>query len=144
MIIKNSADFKKFNASIKEMIDDNIGMVTKESLSELYSDLVERTPVDTGHAKENWHFTHNKPAEKELNIGDQSAITETNQFLESNPFLKSKTVYLTNTASNTSKKTGTKYYYMMRLEEGHSKQAPNGVVRISLARMISKWRNKSI
>jgi hypothetical protein len=141
MIIKSPNDFKLFSIHVNNVISENINKIGSSGLKTLYNDLVQKTPKDTEHASENYHFTVAAPATKELSIDDKTATQESIAFIDSNPFFKYKKFYLTNTASSTSKKSGKKFYYLWALENGHSKQAPNGVVKISVLNMINKVEN---
>lgn len=141
MIIKSQKDFKVFSDHVNTIIAENIKNIGSAGLKTLYNNLVQKTPKDTEHASENYHFSVAEPATNELPVGDKTATQESMDFIDSNPFVKYKKFYLTNTASSTSKKTGKKFYYLWALENGHSKQAPNGVVKVSILNMINKVEN---
>lgn len=99
---------------------------------ELFSRVIMRTPVDTGRLRGNWHTTQNAPArgERELNDdaspvrqdGEGSSAAKTEMILEVLGADRPTQFYLTNTLP-----------YAGVVEYGSSKQAPQGMVRISVA-----------
>lgn len=93
-------------------VDDRIRAAT----SEVFSNIIQMTPVDTGRARGNWQCTIGAPFIGEDDTGSvmkaQNAI----------PRRSGSVVYLTNNVP-----------YIGRLEyDGHSRQAPAGMVRVSV------------
>ena len=87
---------------------------TRKIAFELYSDIVQATPVDTGRAKANW------------NIGFgaiNTRVTKSTRFQLINLPKGSgkRAIYITNHLP-----------YINRLENGSSKQAPSGMVALSM------------
>ena len=94
-------------------VDNKIRAAT----SEVFSNIIQMTPVDTGRARGNWQCTIGAPFTGEDDTGDvlkmQNAL----------PRRAGSVVYLTNNMP-----------YIGRLEyDAHSTQAPNGMVRVSVA-----------
>lgn len=89
----------------------------------LFSAVILDTPVDTGRARGNWQISTTAPATGEVYNNDRSgrsAIALVNSFKIKN----NRVVYLTNNLP-----------YINRLEfDGHSKQAPAGMVRKNVTR----------
>ena len=79
---------------------------TTEYLDELYSTIVSLTPVDTGHAKRNWVKNFDNLSFGEATIGISTS---------------SGTEVISNEVP-----------YVIFLEEGHSSQAPSGIVNVAL------------
>lgn len=86
-------------------------------------DLVKLTPVDTGLARSNWFFGF----ERDKSVDSSRVKSGSPSFARSAAFastLKAGDVwYITNNVS-----------YIMPLEYGHSKKAPGGMARVTVAR----------
>lgn len=79
--------------------------------------IVEKTPVDTGRARANWFVAEGAPR---LTTTESTAPS-------SRPALTGRSViFITNSLP-----------YIVPLEYGHSGQAPNGMVRISIAEVLA-------
>jgi len=93
-------------------VDNKIRAAT----SEVFSNIIQMTPVDTGRAKGNWQCTIGAPFVGEDDSG--SVIKALNVI----PKKAGSAVYLTNNVP-----------YIGKLEyDSHSRQAPAGMVRISV------------
>lgn len=87
----------------------------KKIVLEIFSRLVVKTPVDTGHARNNWQITIGSEAQDEID----APINELGALSTLGPF---QDVYITNNVP-----------YIERLDNGHSmKQAPAGMVTPTL------------
>lgn len=95
----------------------------------LFSNVVYRSPVDTGRFRGNWQCSIGVPITSVLDSKDKSgsetlakvrAVVETMEV--------GQTIYLTNNLS-----------YAIPLEYGSSAQAPSGVVRISIMTVNSMF-----
>ena len=112
----------------------NFGKVTREQATtifqkialELDSAVVFGTPVDEGRARGNWYPSLNAPSnEVDLNSTDKSgskAVAAINSLVSTVKI--GDTFWLTNNLP-----------YILPLENGHSKQAPEGMVDINLNRI---------
>jgi hypothetical protein len=97
--------------SVKANID--VRKLTKAIAFRLFARIIDTTPVDTGRAKANWNFVS----------GDQADLS-TREAGEANLIrVTTSDVY---TISNN-------LAYIVPLEEGHSGQAPAGMVKVSIA-----------
>lgn len=84
--------------------------------------IVKGTPKDTGRAQGNWQTTTDAPADGVVDrVGASSAIAES----VSNAGGAGKVTYITNNLP-----------YIFRLENGWSGQAPAGMVRLNIERMV--------
>lgn len=122
--------FKVQCQKFAEKIDVNLSTVVRRISAQIYSDIVKAWPVDTGYSRRNWQVSANTPLEGL--IGEppkkgQSGVLEplytpdgANTAL---PLAKGDLdVWIVNNVE-----------YAEALENGHSKQAPNGCVRIAVA-----------
>jgi hypothetical protein len=106
----------KFRAQIKRWsINANIDIkkLTKAIAFRLYARITDMTPVDTGRAKANWNIVDGVTADLSTHDGSGSPVvraTSSNAYTISNNLP-----------------------YIVPLEEGHSKQAPVGMVKVSIA-----------
>ena len=108
------AEFERFHAQVvPEELTDLVRATHMEALSRI----VLRTPVDTGRARNSWQSTVGRPATTDLRLDDP--IAEGERVLEGlAPFTP------TYISSNVP--------YILRLEYGHSRQAPEGMVALTV------------
>lgn len=126
MVAKNfggfSADLNKFS----KMMDISVSKVRRKVSLDLLKAITNMTPVKTGRAALSWNLSEGSPntvVAPPGGGGGAAARAVAQQrgalALTDNPFATS---YIVNSLP-----------YIMALEFGHSKQAPMGMVRISLA-----------
>ena len=131
----NLQTFSKDLAAFAKKIDVNIGTVTRKVAIDIFSDVVKRTPVDTGRARAGWQVTTGSPGDfvPPLPIGGFSA---------SGPIHRKKADpgHYPPPTANFDEIDGTQVVYIVNnveyiqaLEDGHSKQAPAGMVKLALA-----------
>lgn len=98
-------------------------LVVRKAALELQSQMIERSPVDTGRFKGNWQVgigTLNAATDSPEDKGGQGAMGRATVALEG--WKPGETIYLSNSLP-----------YARRLEyEGWSKQAPGGMVRLAV------------
>lgn len=112
-----SLDISKFNDKVKSLGD----VAVRKICLELTSSVVLKTPVDTGRARGNWFGTVNTPSNETSTKTDKngaSTIGEAQAAIKAAP---GQIYYLSNNLP-----------YIRRLEYGYSKQAPKGMVRITI------------
>jgi hypothetical protein len=116
-------DLRRFG----EKVNGNASRVVRGVALELLRGVVMDTPVDTGRARANWQTTVGSPAlgDYDYKGGPGAAAneaisdgTQTIQAVEGDA-----AIFLTNNLP-----------YIVLLEEGHSQQAPAGMVRKNIAR----------
>ena len=119
---------QRFSADIRRAVNqagENMEQATRGALLELTSKVILRTPVDTGRARGNWQASINSPEQSTVakaSASGGSAIADAQSAINAAP---GNVYYLTNNLP-----------YIQRLEfEVWSRQAPNGMVRISLREM---------
>ena len=107
--------------AIVNRVNNRMDTVIRKSTIELFGRVVKMTPVDTGRAKGNWQCTVGSPATDEIDRLDKSGSTVMAEVKQNVPKAGS-IVWLANNVP-----------YIRALEYGHSKQAPEGMVRIAVA-----------
>ena len=113
--IQNNA--KSFSASLAKLgsfCTENYEAIVTKTVIDLFSRIVERTPIDTGRARGNWALS--------MDLNDASEYHDwTDQAEFEYKTERGDTIYIYNNL-----------VYIVPLEEGHSNQAPSGMVAISL------------
>ena len=132
---KWSVDLNKFTKATKDKILD----VRKTFAFLIYSSVVKKTPVDTGRARGNWLISVNNSSKANTSRIDKRKTgaepSETIKQEEKAKLEKAKgdeSIYISNNLE-----------YISALEYGHSKQAPSGMVGVTLANAESYW-NKAV
>tara|TARA_B100001250_G_C19678722_1_gene734865 strand:+ start:421 stop:822 length:402 start_codon:yes stop_codon:yes gene_type:complete len=123
---KNGLNAKTFNISLDDFEGETLEAVHKKKRLiglKVLRGVVLKTPVDTGRARANWQLSINVPKTDVVNSKQKAgtkAITDGNRKLK---LMKlGEDVYITNNLP-----------YIGVLERGHSKQAPRGMVALTLA-----------
>jgi len=109
----------KFNVQTLEQAD----MIRRKIILEVLRGVVKRTPVDSGRARGNWQASISKPISREVDRKDKtgsSTVSEESGTVQSSS--PDDTLYLTNNVP-----------YILILEDGRSNQAPNGMLKVTLA-----------
>lgn len=97
---------------------------------ELTGRIKRTTPVDTGRARSNWNVSANKPDTSTFDAGkdpaayaahDRSKDAENNATVQQTNFWRGDVGWIANGLP-----------YIVGLEQGNSKQAPRGMVRVSV------------
>lgn len=119
-----------FSASVDKWCkksDAKIQRVIRQSTIWLFTEVVMRTPVDEGRLRGNWVISENEPIKDQREVFDTSGQFSVRIFGE---FVtgKQRKVMITNSLP---------YAYAIEME-GHSAQAPNGMMRVS-ARRFKKY-----
>ena len=127
--------------------------VRKNYAFALYTSIVKKTPVDTGRARGNWNISVGKPddfVDEDIKKSQVSAKMKKNQS-ELDKANGDETIYIANNlpyittleyggfpspvkkGTKVSKKGEKPARYELRSENGYSKQAPEGMVGVTLA-----------
>lgn len=110
----------QFAEQAKEAVDASL----REIVIELGNSLIRMSPVDTGRFRGNWQFSIDAPATGTLDAAGQSAAEVSARIQGDAIYFKAgETAFLINNLP-----------YAIPLEYGHSDQAPEGMVRVTLAR----------
>lgn len=98
--------------------------IFKSVVIQVGSSLINLSPVDTGRFLANWQFSINSTSNASLDETDQMGDKTLARFVkEVGPLTYGQTAYIYNNL-----------IYGVSLEYGHSRQAPAGMLRITLAR----------
>lgn len=112
-----------------------IQKIMKTAAMELFKSVIMMTPVDTGRAKGNWQCTMTRPANGIID-SEQSEEVTIAKMVETT--LKSSIkngIFLTNNLPYIQKLEYGGYGDGPKTQKGYSKQAPAGMVRVSLERI---------
>ncbi|MBU0651176.1 HK97 gp10 family phage protein [bacterium] len=123
---KELARFERDLNEFSKLIDVELRKVLRKISFDLFKKIVMRTPVDTGRARASW-----KVSKDTANIGftakegrEYSLQDALNNFKFLENIYPYSVIYITNNLP-----------YIEKLEFGSSKQAPSGMVRVSLAEL---------
>ncbi len=114
-----------------EAAKDKAELVAKKITIELFSRVIEKSPVLTGRFRANWNCsigTPNLSTSESIDPSGNGAISKATSTVVSYT-LNDQSVFLTNNLP-----------YADRLENGWSKQAPNGMVRLSVMEIQNSVR----
>ena len=104
--------------------EGKIGDVARKIALDAFAEVIQKTPVDTGRARGNWQTAVNAVPTGTLESLDPSgAMAIAGVHAGVAGFKVGDIAYLANNLP-----------YIMRLEEGYSKQAPSGMVRLTAQR----------
>lgn len=109
----------KFAEAAGERADATVRTVVLD----IGAELISRSPVDTGRFRSNWNYSLNAPVGETT---EQTGVHTLNHLDELPKAAASATHFIQNNLP-----------YAQRLEEGHSKQAPLGMVSLTLQRFQS-------
>jgi len=115
-----SDEVRRFTAKTTEAHDK----IARVATLELFSGVIKATPVDTGRARGNWQTTVGSPAKGRLEREDKSGSEAIAEVEAKTPEGTGQVTYLSNNLP-----------YIMELEEGSSKQAPEGMVKRNMDRV---------
>lgn len=117
-----SSDIEKIAKKLNQSIESTV----RATALELFGSIIVGTPVLTGRAKGNWQTSINEPITSVIDrAGDTEAIAELKNVAGGS--IAGKILWLSNNLP-----------YIRRLEfDGHSSQAPAGMVRINVSRIKS-------
>jgi len=121
----SAAGFSDALMDMADYVDESIEQVIRKACIDLYTAIVERTPVDTGRAKGSWQLsTHHsnfvEPESTAISTSDIASIVNDN-VSGFNMDVQDEQVVIYNNLE-----------YIEHLENGTSQQAPAGMVSVSL------------
>jgi len=127
-----ASPFKKSMKRIIEVAESNTVVFQKEFSVKMVRVIARATPVDTGRATANWKGAVNKEPMPNKNDFDQSpsANKTVNTLKKDISGLKYKDTIIIKNAVSGDNEAG----YIIKLENGGSKQAPTGMFRKNVAR----------
>ena len=127
---KSAADFALDLHKFGEMTDKKLLNIVIKITLDLDRSVVLGTPVDTGRARGNWFPSVGSPSsEVNQNASDKSGAATLGKIEEVVGKVQiGNIVWLSNNLP-----------YIVPLENGHSKQAPSGMVDINMSRVQAKY-----
>lgn len=123
-----AGSYQQFSAELDaemEAFEGKIRETKAEIALEGYSGVVEKTPIDTGFARNNWFAEVGDGATRETN-GGSGGPSAAEAVVQSDTY---DAITIANGAE-----------YIGVLESGRSQQAPNGMVEVTLAELQTKFR----
>lgn len=109
-------------AKLCERAGDKAELVVRKVALDMGGQLIDRSPVDTGRFKNNWVTSMGSMSTATGGNADPSAGTaRTLLKTQVDGWKPGQTIFITNSLP-----------YAMRLEHGHSKQAPAGMVKLTV------------
>ena len=126
-----SSNIREFNLGLERFagrIPEEVEKAHRALALEGLKGVVQMTPVDEGRARGNWQVTHDDPASGTVERLDKNGAA---------------TVAAGNTVIGTAKAYSVTWLtnnvpYINRLEDGYSRQAPQGMVRVT-AQRLRNW-----
>jgi hypothetical protein len=118
----SNAAFKRNFSALLRRVGDKAELVTRKTIIEIFVQLVQKSPVDTGRFRANWVVGNgaiNAFTTTATDKGGSGAIANASAAIMNGRI--GQTFYLTNSLP-----------YAGPLEYGHSKQAPTGMVRTTV------------
>lgn len=124
MIVNNSA-FKADFAKLLKKAGNKAELVVRKTALELQRSMIQMSPVKSGRFKGNWQCGVGSINAANTDTANSDALGRTGAVLDG--WKAGQTIWLTNSMP-----------YANRLEYGWSKQAPGGMVRISVQNFAAK------
>ena len=121
-ITESAVEFDRQLDKLTRHMEKDIVRLYEKATFDLYSRIAERTPVDTGRAKANWSISLD-PDDAEVFAEVSRRVTTFKMEIDSGD------IYIYNNLD-----------YIEALEGGHSGQAPQGMVAVSLADFAQHFR----
>lgn len=121
-----NADISKWANKVNLSVDDAIVAVC----AQISTEVIKRTPVDTGRARANWIASIETPSDVITDNTDANGILATNKALNVSKYASGKMFWLVNNLP-----------YIQKLEYGWSKQAPQGMVRLTMQQVTNSLRS---
>lgn len=116
---------KEIDEAIGKATPEQVVVIQKKLVLDLLTRLVKKTPVDTGRARGNWQVSITEFPDTFVEVTDKDGGSTIDEGLAELTNLQPYAlVYITNNVP-----------YILYLEGGHSGQAPEGMVAVSLSEL---------
>lgn len=125
-VARNAREFSTQLLRLGDFIIGDVNQIIRKSTLDLWSAIVESTPHDTGRAKNNWSID-TRHTQEVYEAGRQYS-----PHMSFNPDINAPVIYIYNNLE-----------YIVPLEEGHSQQAPRGMVAVNLARFTDHFTSEA-
>jgi hypothetical protein len=126
-----------FSLSLKRLTEktgDKADLVVKKVILDVFSSLVQKSPVDTGRFRGNW----------QIGIGSINGDTESPEDKPGNASISRAAIKINGLSTKRITYISNSLPYAQRLENGYSDQAPVGMVRLTLIETRIKLRKARI
>lgn len=131
-----AADFARSLMDLADYVEGNFEKVLRKACVDLYRKVVERTPVDTGRAKASWGIStsgEQRPQPKDIELSFNEVKTIIDEHVRGFILdIHDNKIIISNNVE-----------YIEFLESGDSKQAPRGMVAVSLVEFTAHF-NKAL
>lgn len=118
----NILEFKADIAAFAKKLQIKKSTVVKKVVLDLWKGITARTPVDTGRARANWFVTQGSPTTRvDLHQGAKTGAVPAPELPDVSGITGDESVFIINNLP-----------YIEALENGHSKQAPAGMVKLAI------------
>lgn len=142
---KGDIDLGNVMAGATQFVEEKIiGFTT-----DLFHELVERTPIDTGKAKASWHIGVNEYLDSEVNGGNppyvggveiEQRFRKRNRFLNAPRSGRALSGFIgSGRGKSDNIVISSNVPYMARLNRGWSKQAPPFFIESTIDAVMAKW-----
>jgi len=143
MISEISGNLSAFNKKLKEIVDKEIqnkSEVLIDKTQDLFFDICKGTPIKTGHARKNWFMKVDEPDSKIISKEENEDISRSQAIREAEKDNEKAADIKFNIKENDSIYIYNNVPYIRKLEDGSSKQAPSGMVALSLAKFSREMK----
>lgn len=127
-----------FSLDVKNFADsfiDGSEQVVRGTTIKLFTAIIKSTPVDEGRARANWFTTGQKPSDRKTNKKDEQGASSINEVNRVVVGIKDWSKFtLTNNLPYIEVLEFGGYNEGPKTINGYSRQAPNGMVRVNIAR----------
>lgn len=126
------ADFNLDLASIADELEVDYNLLIRRFTFGVYSRVIRKSPVDTGRFRGNWIVSIGKPISSVFDATNKNASV----FINNNP----AKIDSFDLARDSELVIQNNLPYAEKLETGHSKQAPNGMLDISIREELEVFK----
>jgi hypothetical protein len=121
--VSNGSLFTAQIGAFVEKAKGNMDLVVRKIALDMFSRVIQKSPVDTGRFKGNWQVAIGSIPAGTLKLDDKTGTATMAKVTAATLQLEAgQVIYLVNNLP-----------YAQALEYGHSKQAPSGMVRLTIA-----------
>lgn len=135
MAATNQTEFSNKIAEFAQKLRIKAGTLQKKITFDMHADIMKRTPVDTGRARANWFVSVGLPSK---DVAEFPGVP-TNYAMKKGKRVKVRNAEIPQPPAPELEIDGTRNTfiinnlpYIKALDEGHSKQAPNGMVKLAM------------
>lgn len=135
-----SSNYREFNADLEQWADENdewVGKVHRALALEAARGVILMTPVDTGRARGGWHAATNLQTASDFMVQAAEAVRLDKS---GHATLSAARAEVERTRPYTITSIVNNVRYIGALEDGHSGQAPHGMLELTVQRLSGHFR----